>query len=357
MSLFTALLLASGTVAAPPPYVPAFDPRTLKHNVGGTPGEALVLGSPHLSGLPAGFSAASLDPLLARLAAWKPQIITIEGISGPDCEMLLRYKPLYPGVYDDYCWDPEPARKATGLDVPAAAVEAERLLANWPAKPTAAERRHLAAVFLASGEQSSALVQWLRLSAADRHAGDGLDDALVVRLGKLMASRNENFMIASVLAARLELERVYAVDDHSADGTTASLDKDPGYGQALQRIWDNPIAKQRIAADEALETKLDGEGVLALYRDYNSPAAMRLAFDSDFGAALADATPQNYGRRYTGWWETRNLRMVANIRAAMAAHPGARTLSIVGASHKGYFEAYLNMMHDIRLVDAEIILK
>ena len=41
----------------------------------------------------------------------------------------------------------------------------------------------------------------------------------------------------------------------------------------------------------------------------------------------------------------------------MAAQPGARALVIVGASHKGYFEAYLNMMHDIRLVDAEAVLR
>ena len=103
--------------------------------------------------------------------------------------------------------------------------------------------------------------------------------------------------------------------------------------------------------------RLDGDGVLDLYRAYNGPDAMRMAFDSDFGAALAEPSPQHYGRYYTGWWETRNLRMVANIRAAMAAQPGARALVIVGASHKGYFEAYLNMMHDIRLVDAEAVLR
>ena len=50
--------------------------------------------------------------------------------------------------------------------------EAERLLADWPAEPTAAQRRHLAAVFLAGGEQASALVQWLRLPATERRAGD-----------------------------------------------------------------------------------------------------------------------------------------------------------------------------------------
>ena len=116
-------------------------------------------------------------------------------------------------------------------------------------------------------------------------------------------------------------------------------------------------AAEVLAGEVVVEEKLDGEGVLAIYRYYNRPATMQIAFDSDFGAALSDATAQNYGRRYAAWWETRNLRMVANIRAAMGAQPGARTLAIVGASHKGYFESYLNKMHDVRLVDAETILK
>ncbi len=352
MTAFTALLL---TVTAPAAYTPAFDPSQLKGNVGGTVGEALVLGSPHLSGLPA-ITPENLEPLLARLAAWKPEIIAIEGVSGPDCERLIHYKPLYPGA-SDYCWDPAPAQKLVGLDMVAATIAADKLLGAWPANPAPADRRRLAALFLAGGEPASALVQWLRLPASERRAGDSLDETLVAALEKLRTRRNENFLLGSALAARLGLERVHATDDHSADAVTASLDKDPGYDAALRRIWDNPIVKERIATDKAFEAKTDGNGVLAMYRAYNDPAAMQKAFDSDFGAALSDATPQNYGRRYTGWWEVRNLRMVANIRAAMATQPGMRTLAIVGASHKGYFEAYLNMMHDVRLVDAESILK
>lgn len=355
MTAFTALLL-SMSGAAHPVYVPPFDPRQLKDNVAGTPGELLVLGSPHLSGLPDSFKPESLEPLLARLARWSPAIITIEGLSGTDCEFLVRYKPLYPGAAD-YCWDPGTAQKIVGLDMVAATVEADRLLGSWPANPTPADRRRLAALFLAGGERPSALVQWLRLPPSERRAGDGLDTTLVALLDKAMTACNENFLIGSALAARLGHERVYAIDDHSADGVTASLDKDPGYGAALQRIWQTPQLKDRIAAEKQLEANLDGEGVLALYRFYNRPATMRLAFDTDFGAALADTSAQQYGRRYTGWWETRNLRMVANIRAAMAVRPGARTLAIVGASHKGYFEAYLNPMHDVRLVDAATILK
>lgn len=355
MSAYAALLLTM-SATAPPPYVPAFDPGALKDNVAGTPNEALVLGSPHLSGLPADFAPESLEPLLARLAAWKPAIIAIEAVAGPDCERLLRYAPLYPGA-SDYCADPSAAQKALGLDMVAALIEADRLLRAWPAQPAPGDRRRLAALFLAGGEPASALVQWLRLPTGERRAGDGLDAELVTALDKLATRRNENFLIGSVLAARLGLERVYATDDHSADGANAALDKDPGYAAAMQRIWDNPVVKTRLTEEKALEAKRDGEGMLAIYRYYNRPATMRLAYDSDFGAALSDATPQNYGRRYAGWWETRNLRMVANIRAAMTAQPGTRTLAIVGASHKGYFEAYLNMMHDVRLVDAETILK
>ncbi|WP_325543882.1 DUF5694 domain-containing protein [Sphingopyxis sp.] len=342
--------------AAPPPYTPAFDPRTLKDNVAGAPGELLVLGTPHLSGLPEDFKPESLEPLLARLAAWKPAIITIEGLSGTDCEHLVRYQILYPGA-SDYCRDPGPAQKVVGLDMVAATVEADRLLGAWPVNPAPADRRRLAALFLAGGEPASALVQWLRLPASERRAGDSLDATLVAELDELMTRRNENFLIGAALAARLGLERVHAVDDHSADGVTASLDKDPGYGAAMQRIWNTPRLQERIAAEKKLEASLDSEGVMALYRFYNRPATMQLAFDTDFGPALADATPQDYGRRYTGWWEVRNLRMAANVRAAMAVRPGARTLAIVGASHKGYFEAYLAMMHDVRLADAEAILK
>ena len=49
--------------------------------------------------------------------------------------------------------------------------------------------------------------------------------------------------------------------------------------------------------------------------------------------------------------------MVSNIRAAFGNHPGARVLNVVGASHKPYYDAYLDMMSDLKLVDAEQMLK
>ncbi|WP_416211167.1 hypothetical protein [Nitrospirillum sp. BR 11828] len=49
--------------------------------------------------------------------------------------------------------------------------------------------------------------------------------------------------------------------------------------------------------------------------------------------------------------------MVANIRDVLGQHPGSRLLAIVGASHKGYYEAYLNQMHDVRLADTGAVLR
>ena len=353
MRIWAAAMLGLAVAGAAAAERPGFDPRAHR-DFAGPASEVLVLGSPHLSGLPDTFKPEHLAPLLDRLAAWKPDIITIEGLSGPECDMLRRYAALYPGVAEDYCVDPAPAEKATGLTVPQAAAEAERLLAAWPASPTPSDRRHLAAIFLAAGDRASALVQWLRLSAAERHAGDGLDEALAKTLDTLVTRRNENYLIGSALAARLGLERVYPADDHTSDATVATLGKD--YEDAIQKVWAG--AGPRLAATKAEEAKLGTpQATLGFYRYDNRPKEAADAFAFDFGAALREPSPGHEGRRYVGWWEVRNLRMVANIRAAFAARPGARVLAIVGASHKGYFEAYLGMMHDVRLADAQAMLK
>lgn len=64
-----------------------------------------------------------------------------------------------------------------------------------------------------------------------------------------------------------------------------------------------------------------------------------------------------YGRQYVASFETRNLRMVANIRETFGNAPGARILNIVGASHKACYDAYLDEMSDVQIVDALEVLK
>jgi hypothetical protein len=354
----TGLLIATMLCAASASAQQAatiFDPGKLKGPAQGAPNEVLVLGTAHLSELKEPFQPASLTLLNARLAEWRPQIIAIEAPSGMQCDHARRFPHRYKDTVADYCWDPAPGRTATGLDVPAATAEAERLLAAWPASPAPAQRRRLAALFLAGGERASALVQWLRLPEAERHAGDGLDAALVAVLEKQRTRRNEDTLLAAPLAAALGLERVFAMDDHTSD---VMLADEQGFAAALRKAWDNPTAAQRRKLDASFAPRLgDPEAVLEMYRRFNEPSRAKVVFDSDFGAALEEGSPQHFGRNYVGYWETRNLRMASNIRDAIAAQPGSRTLVIVGAAHKGYLDAYLNQMHDVRIVNAMQVLR
>lgn len=354
-----ACLPGVSATASPRAHQPPFRPETLKGPPPGVANEVVVLGTPHLDSLPDSFTPAMLAPLLDRLSSWRPTAIATENLSGLQCDSLRRYPLRYAETVAAYCPDPGPAARATGLDVPAANAQAERLLAAWPAQPTAAQRRQLAAVFLAAGEAGSALVQWLRLPAAQRHAGDGLTGELASALDMRKNRRDETSLIAAALAARLGLERLWSIDDHSAD-TPAGADpvEHKAYAAAIAQAWDNAATRARQTAENRLHANLARPGgLLDLYRALNAPDTTTLVYRSDFGAALGEPSRQEFGRQYVGYWETRNLRMVANIRDVLGRHPGTRMLAIVGASHRGYCEAYLNQMHDVTLIDANALLR
>lgn len=330
----------------------SIDPRAYAREISGPRTEVLVLGTVHLSSMSDDFRPERLQPLLARLQDYAPTIITIEALSGEDCDLLRRHPAIYPGVAETYCADTEAAHKATGLDVPEAIAEVEKTLGDWPQTPTPSQRRRLAALQLAANDAVSAYVQWLQLPAAERHAGDGIDDALLERMRKLASSKNENILIGAALAAKLGLQRVYRVDDHTADAVYGN-DGDRVFA-TMRAVWEPSAAHPLFVKMKQLEA---GDDMLALYRFVNSPEVQRMNVEVDFGAALKEPSPEHDGRRYVAWWETRNLRMVSNIRAASARAPGGRVLSIVGASHKPYFDAYLALMHDIDVVDVVPLLR
>ncbi len=345
LSLFVS---ASGAHAQTP--VPSLDAR-----MPGARAQVLVLGSPHLSGIKASLTTEQLQPLHDRLAAFKPDVITIESIGGEQCDLLARHTAVYPPEdVGPYCSSTDPAKAATGLDVPAAIAEYRKLLRDWPVKPTAPQRRRLASTFLAAGEHASALVQWLQLPASERHAGEGLDAALVARLEKLSVSNNESYSIGARLAAQLGLQRVHAVDDHTGDNIQ------PGdveaYAAAIRAAWNT--ASEKAKANRTRQDQLfNGADLLALYRFANQPDVLRTAIENDFGIALRDPSTQQYGRYYVAGWEARNLRMVANIRVAFGDKPGAKVLAIVGSSHKPWFDSLLGQMQGVAIVDASEKLK
>ena len=184
-----------------------------------------------------------------------------------------------------------------------------------------------------------------------------MNAVLMAQLNEYERRRNENHLIGSRLAARLGLERVFPTDVQDDDVMTP--EQMEIFGRELfepigARMRAHPRFRPLIAATQNMGT---AEQTLAAYRLANRPESGRLQADLEWLTTLDRPTTQNVGRIRTAGWEVRNLRMVANIRQAMADHPGGRVLVIVGAGHKPWFDAYLAMMTDVRLVDAGAVLR
>ena len=349
-------MLAATAPAMAQTYHPAFDPGALNDQPPGSANEIMVLGTPHLSQLPDSFRLEMVEPLVARLVRWAPTAIAVEDNSGLLCDRMKRMPERYADAIDSYCFDPSVAGSVTGLTVPAANAKVEAMVADWPVDPSPGMRRELAAVFLAAGEPGSAVVQWLRLPKTEQFADNVLTEQLVALLMDRAGRKNETYSVAARVAAQSGLERLWSVDDQSTFmGPEPDSD---AYSNAIMTAWDNSATRiQATEADMLTSGLAESGGLLAMYRAYNAPAYAEVKYQSDFGAALTEPSEEGYGRRYVAYWETRNLRMVANMREVLGRQPGTRMLAIVGASHKGYYEAYLEQMRDVELVDVTPLLE
>ncbi|MFK7888904.1 MAG: DUF5694 domain-containing protein [Gammaproteobacteria bacterium] len=343
------LLFASAAFATSP----AIDFSGVQENLSGEPTQVLTLGTVHIAGqdedtLP----TEHLSMLLDKLEAFAPDVIAIESMPGESCDLLMRYASVYPDVWNTYCFDPQPALTSLNLSPSQAASELWAQLRDKAEPWTPAQRRHLAALFYAAGNPYSAALHWRQLDKDERKTDNHINDALLEAIEKRLASRNEVNVIAAALAARLNHDQLWPMDDHTADRIIARAQTNP-YPVLSEEVWSKMPTENREHYEEGLAMFGSPDGVLRAYRHLNTPRSQQLTIDGDFGAAAAhNATT----RQYVAWWQARGLRMAANVIEAAGNQPGAKVLVLVGASHKAYFDAYLDQMHDIKIVDVESVL-
>ena len=334
-----------------------FDTSQYKGPISGDPNRVMVLGTAHLRGLPDAFDPMGLGPLIDRLAAWEPDRIAVENQPGTLCEYMRTFPSRHASTHDTYCFDPTRAGEITGMSVPEAVAEMDQELSEWIGSPNPAQRRELVALALSAGDQASAMMHWLALPETERLASAELDSELVTIVEDLVDRGGEVALIAAPLAARLGHDAVIAIDHQATHiARPAALNREDE-GEAIAAAWDNEACAERLPAyNDAMSGTSSVEGVEAMYRLLNRPDQAELAFRCDWGAAMNEPSGGEYGRRYLAYWETRNLRMAANIREAMGADPGSKTLVIVGASHKPYLDHYLDQMHDVEVISTDVVL-
>ncbi len=66
------------------------------------PTQVLVLATPHLSQIEDGFAPALLDSLITVLEAYRPDVIGIEALSGPQIAEMKRRGGVYERVYEQF---------------------------------------------------------------------------------------------------------------------------------------------------------------------------------------------------------------------------------------------------------------
>lgn len=336
-----------------------FDPAAYRQQVD-TPTRVMVLGTAHLGNADAGWNPAVLDLLLDRLAAFAPDIITIENQPGPTTHKLWAYRAVMPETAATYAGRAMAMATSAGLsldmDMPQAEAALRQTLARLSDRPAPAERRRLAALFAGAGDPYSALVQWWHLPPAERVAGDGISRSLAAQLDELGQENEEGVLLAVRLAVRLGLERVHQTDSQEDDVFTpeeAEIFAQQVFPLLAEAVSADPLVQQR----GRLADMTTPEAALEAYRRLNDERIERRLAELEWLGAINRPTQANVGRKRMAAWEARNLRMAANIRESAARAPGGKVLVIVGATHKLWLEAYLGMMSDIAIISTDSVLQ
>lgn len=336
-----------------------FEPSAVKDQLATPTTKVMIFGLGHLDDAPEGFQTAWLEPVLCRLRAYKPDVILTEAMSGEQVMALDAYS-AYHGDAGKYAGPTlEMAKTAQAnlrLTAAQALVKANALAARGRLAP--AERRRLAALFVAAAEPFSATVQWMRLPPTDRIAGDGLDEKLILRLNRFAGLRSELSSIAARLAADTGLERVHGAGDHASDvaqppsaAVDAAISAEPGIKDQFEHL----TPAFRVVPEEAMKLSSAAE-IMPVMKWLNSARFGAMDADAQWFSMLRSAKFGAVGRQRVAAWEAQNLRMTVVIREATAPIASGRALLVVGAAHKPFIEAYIRTFTDIELVSVPAML-
>lgn len=173
------------------------------------------------------------------------------------------------------------------------------------------------------------------------------------RAGHYVLGNSEIDQLGLRLAARLNLPRVIAVDtprNASPPGPQAEYDyaawaQANGRSEALAELrarWSRDIA--------AYSNRNRCRPVADWLREANAPG-FRAAIDRPyFDIALLGDARANPGAAWVSGWHLRNLRIYANLAAAVPASDG-RTLAIFGFGHATLLNAFAEQSGRFALVD------
>jgi hypothetical protein len=321
--------------------------------------QVLVLGTVHLRSYGDDFNHDVLDRLLNVLEKYKPDLIGIESLAPIVIRDMVNSGEANSEILKEVGQRTAEFGKKTRASLNVSWFDANakvgELLESIEVRQKSRElnqvRKELVLHFLSANDIYSALLQWSYLPEAMRTNIDGLDADVLDYFSKHIQSPNENVSIGIALATRLNHQRIYAINDHRdkedfvkvADALSKELENNE---YLKSQPW-----KALYEELTGIQTEAYASGnLLSLYVYLNSEEYVHKDIDSQWQILFKAKLPSGLAQTRTAYWDVRNLGIAANIRRAMALHPGKKMLVVIGASHKGFLDALLAECMDVKVV-------
>jgi hypothetical protein len=247
------------------------------------------------------------------------------------------------------------ARSALDVDWFVAKKRVEELLCEIKAAKKDSDliqlRKELVMNSLAKNDLDSALLQWSYLPEDARLTIGKLDKNIIDFFSDGVRDANENVSIGLALARRLNHQRVYSINDHRdkedfvqvADRLSEAMAENV---YLKTQPWTSLLDELTQRQNKAYQT---GD-LLPFYLWMNSDEYMEKDVNSQWQILFEAKLPDGLAQTRVAFWDVRNFGIAANIRRAMAFHPGEKILVIIGATHKVFLDALFRECMDVKVV-------
>ncbi|WP_445666132.1 hypothetical protein [Fodinibius sp. AD559] len=182
--------------------------------------KVLVLATHHISHYEDDFYPTLVDSLINILENYSPTIIGVEELSGAQIAEMERRGGPYESWLISFAKEQlkygSAAQKALDISWQDADMKADSLLGNVQSAKEIANSTRLELInhLLASYRLHTAVLQWSYLSEEDQSNQSVIPQSTVEGLRKILNAADETTSISLRLAHRLNLQRVYPIDDH-----------------------------------------------------------------------------------------------------------------------------------------------
>ena len=321
--------------------------------------QVLVLGTVHLRTYGENFNHAVLDGLLDVLENYKPDLIGIESLAPIVVRDLVNSGEANSEIIKEFgkrtAEYGNRVRASLHMSWFEAKARTEKLLQDIERAKNNEElnqvRKELVCNFLAANDIYSALLQWSYLPETQRTHIEGLNKDILDYFSKHIRNPNENTSIGIALASRLNHQRIYPINDHrDKEDFVKVTDKLSNEFENNEYLKSQPwMALYKELKGIQNEAYASGD-LLPLYSFLNSEEYVQRDIAGQWQILFKAQLSSGLAQTRVAYWDVRNLGIAANIRRAMALHPGKKMLVVIGASHKGFLDALLTECMDVKVM-------